>query len=53
MGQASSPKQGHECRLEWTYALKKVSQRPFSADGIADQHGQKINGFIGAEASSY
>src|SRR5215471_8562589 len=33
--------------------MKEVSERPFSADGIADQQGQKIQRFIAAEATSH
>ena len=53
MGKTLAPKQRHEGCLERRDALKEVSERPFSADGIADQQGQKIDGFIAAEASSH
>ena len=53
MRKIGPPKQRHECRLERLYSLKKVRQRSFPADRRADQHGQKINGFIPAETSSY
>jgi hypothetical protein len=32
--------------------MKEVGKRPFSAESIADQQGEKINRFIAAEASS-
>src|SRR6266566_9884195 len=53
MRKIGPPKQRHECCLERLYSLKKVSQRSFPADRRADQHGQKIDGFIPAETSSY
>jgi hypothetical protein len=53
MGKVGTPKQRHEGCPEGSDTLKEVSERPFSADGIADQQGQKINGFIAAETSSY
>ena len=33
--------------------MKEVGERPFSADGIADQHGQKIQRFIAPEGPSH
>ncbi len=53
MRKIGPPKQRHEGCLEGSNALKKVSQRSFPADRIADQHGQKIDGFIPAETPSY
>lgn len=53
MGKTSASKQRHEGCLEGSEALKEVSQRSFSADGIADQRGQKIKRFIAPEAPSY
>jgi hypothetical protein len=53
MGETSAPKQSHERCLERLHSLKEISQGPFSADGIAYQQSEKINGFVGAEASSY
>src|SRR5436305_371984 len=53
MGQASAPKQRHECRLERRYSLKEVSERPFSTDRIADQQREKIDGFIRSEAPAH
>jgi hypothetical protein len=50
--QRSTSKQSHEGRFEGRYPLKEVRQRPFPADGIADQHCEKIDGLIAAEASS-
>ena len=37
MGKLSAPKQGHERSIKGSYPLKEVGERPFSADGIADQ----------------
>src|SRR5260370_10042085 len=53
MRKIGPPKQGHECCLEGSNALKKVSDGRFPDDRLADQHGQKIDGFIPAETSSY
>ena|SRR5438876_5068849 len=53
MGKTAAPKQRHECRLERLYSLKEVSERPFSADGIADQQREKIDGFIRSEAPAH
>jgi hypothetical protein len=52
MRKAGASKERHECCPEGSDTLKEVSEGPFSADRIADQQGQKINGFIAAEASS-
>ena len=35
------------------YSLKEVSERPFSADRIADQQREKIDGFIRSEAPAH
>ena len=53
MRKASASKQRHEGCVERDQALKELGQGPFSADRIADQQGEKINGFIGAKASAY
>ena len=53
MGKTLTPKQRHECRLERCYSLKEVSEGPFSADRIADQQREKIDGFIRSEASAH
>jgi hypothetical protein len=52
MGKLSAPKQGHERSIKGSSALKEVCERPFSADGIADQQDQKIKEIIAAEATS-
>ncbi len=52
-GKTSASKQSHEGRFERRYALKEVRERPFPADGVAYQQGQKVNRFIAAEATSY
>ena len=53
MRKTSASKERHEGCLERLYSLKEVGQGPFPADGIADQQGEKIDGFIAPEASSY
>src|SRR6266487_28027 len=53
MGKTAASKQRHECCLERLYSLKEVSERPFSADGIADQQREKIDGFIRSEAPAH
>jgi hypothetical protein len=53
MRKTMASKEGHECCLKRLYSLKEVSERPFSANGIADQQREKIDGFIGPEASAY
>jgi hypothetical protein len=53
MRQAFAPKQGHESWSERRQALKEISERPFSADGIADQQREKIDGFIRSEVSAH
>ncbi len=53
MGKISAPKQRHESRLEGSQAFKEICQRPFPADGIADQQREKIDGFIAAETTSH
>ena len=35
------------------YSLKEGSSRPFSADGIADQQREKIDGFIRSETPAH
>src|SRR5713226_230616 len=53
MRKTSASKERHEGCLERLDALKEVSERPFSADGIADQQREKIDGFIRTEASTH
>src|SRR2546423_15143147 len=53
MRKTSASKECHECCLERLYSLKEVRERPFSADGIAYQQREKVNGFITAEASAH
>src|SRR5258708_12445017 len=53
MRKTIASKQRHECCLERLYSLKEVSEGPFSADGIADQQHEKIDGFIRSEASAH
>jgi hypothetical protein len=53
MGQASASKQRHESCLERSQPLKEIGQAPFSADRIAHQQREKINGFIGTKASTH
>jgi hypothetical protein len=52
MRKTAESKERHECRLERLDTLKEVSERPFPADGIADQQCKKIDGFIAPEAPS-
>src|SRR5437016_12699917 len=53
MRKSIASKERHECCLERLDSLKEVSQRPFPADGIADQQREKIDGFIRSEAPAY
>src|SRR5258708_24821177 len=52
MRKTAASKQRHERGLKRSDTCKEVGERPFSADGIAHQQSEKINGFVGAEASS-
>ncbi len=53
MWQTAAPKQGHECCLERSDVLKEVVERSFPTDRIAHQQREKIDRFIGAEASAH
>ncbi|GAC1399131.1 MAG: hypothetical protein NVSMB49_08740 [Ktedonobacteraceae bacterium] len=47
----TSPKQGHERRLERLHAFKEIGERPLSTDGVPSQESEKIDRFIVSEAS--
>ena len=53
MGKTSASKQFHERLLKGSYSLKEVRKSPFSTDRIAHQQCEKIDRFIGTEASAY
>jgi hypothetical protein len=53
MGKTVPPKERHEGCPERNETLNEVGERAFSADGIANQHSEKIKRFIPAEASSH
>jgi hypothetical protein len=53
MGKSLAPKQRHESRLKGCYALKEVCERSLSADCIAEEKGEEINGFVAAEPSAH
>jgi hypothetical protein len=48
--QVGAPQQSQECRFNGGNARKEVGARPFSADRISDQQGEKIDGLRAAEA---
>jgi len=52
MRKTAASKERHEGRFKRRYPLKEVRERPFPADGIADQQCEKIDGFIAPEAPS-
>ncbi len=52
MRKIAASKERHEGCLERLDTLKEVGKSPFPADGIADQHCEKIDGFIAPEAPS-
>ena len=50
--QALAPEERHECACPGLQPLVKGFQRPFTACGIAEQNGEKIDHFIASEAAT-
>jgi hypothetical protein len=50
--QAVAPKERHERACPGLESFVKVFQRPFTADGIADKHGDKIDYLVMSEAAT-
>src|SRR5207244_6619428 len=46
-------KQSHKCCSKGCYALKKVSERPFATDRVAEKKCEEIDGFVATEASAH
>jgi hypothetical protein len=44
------PEEGHEDRGVWVQVLVEVLQGSFAADGVAKEHGDKVDHLIAPEA---
>ena len=52
MRKALAAKEGHEGLGKWGETITKIEQGRFSAEGIANEHGDEIDHFIGAKSGT-